>query len=86
MPYLTAFADHLSAPRGRGRLAGAAHTGAAGGAACGDLVRIGLRIEHGRVAEVGFDAHGCGATVAAGSAIVELVEGSPLLGAARLSA
>ena len=86
MPYLTAFADHLSAPRGRGRLAGAAHTGAAGGAACGDLVRIGLRVERGTVAEVGFDARGCGATLAAGSAVVELVEGLPLLAAARLSA
>ena len=86
MPHLTAFADHLSAPRGRGRLAGTPYTGAAGGAACGDLLRVGLRLERGRVAEAGFDAHGCGATLAAGSAVVELVEGAPLLVAAKLSA
>ena len=86
LPYPSPFADHLHAPRGRGRLAGAPHTGAAGGAACGDVVRIGLRVDRGQVAEAGFDAAGCGAALAAGSAVVELVEGAPLLAAARLSA
>ena len=86
MPDLTAFADHLNAPRGRGRLAGVAHAGAAGGAACGDLVRVALRIEHGHVVEAGFDGRGCGATLAAGSAVVELVEDAPLLDAARVDA
>ncbi len=76
--------DHLSSPRGRGALAGAPHSGAAGGAACGDLVRVSVRVEDARVAEAGFDADGCGAAVAAGSAVVELVEGAPLLMAARI--
>jgi tRNA-specific 2-thiouridylase len=35
--------------------------------------------------DVGFDARGCGAAVAAGSAVVELVRGAPLLEAARVS-
>jgi tRNA-specific 2-thiouridylase len=47
-------------------------------------VRISLRIEGERVAEVGFDAEGCGAVTAAASAIVELVQGEPFLGAARI--
>jgi tRNA-specific 2-thiouridylase len=80
------FADHVTFPRGKGALAGAPHAGAAGGAACGDLVRIAVRVEDGRVAEAGFDASGCAAASAAGSAVVELVEGVPFLGAARLSA
>jgi tRNA-uridine 2-sulfurtransferase len=77
--------DHLVAPRGRGRLADSPHVGAAGGAACGDLVRIAVRVEGDRVAEAGFDARGCAAARAAGSAVVELVEGEPLLTAARLT-
>src|SRR5918993_3591788 len=32
--------QHLSSPHGLGKLADSPHTGAAGGAACGDLVRI----------------------------------------------
>src|SRR5256714_4406111 len=78
------FAEHLSNPRARGTLADAQHSGAAGGASCGDVVRIGLRVEGERVAEAGFDPSGCGAALAAGSAAVELVSGKPLLPAARL--
>ncbi len=79
------FEDHLSAPRGLGALAGWPQSGAAGGAACGDLVRVTVRVEGEMVAEAGFDAEGCGAARAAGSAVVELVEGRPFLEAARVT-
>jgi tRNA-specific 2-thiouridylase len=81
---MRSFADHLHAPSGKGALKDSPHTGAAGGAACGDLVRISLRIEGERVAEVGFDAEGCGAVTAASSAVVDLVEGGPFVDAARI--
>jgi tRNA-specific 2-thiouridylase len=81
-----AFEDHLSAPRGQGALTRAPHTGVAGGAACGDLVRVSVRIDRGRIAEAGFDAEGCGALTAAGSAVVELASGAPALSAARVGA
>ena len=80
------FEDHLSAPRGLGVLAGWPHAGAAGGAACGDLVRVAVRVVGERVVEAGFDAEGCGAARAAGSAVVELVEDRPFLEAARVTA
>jgi tRNA-specific 2-thiouridylase len=79
-----AFEEHLNTPRGRGGLADGPHTGAAGGAACGDLIRIAVRIADGQVAEAGFDASGCGAVQAAGSAVVALVERASLLDAARV--
>ncbi len=61
-----------------------AFTGAAGGAACGDLSRVSLVIEGGSVVRVSFDAEGCGATRAATAAVAEMVEGSPVLEAARI--
>jgi tRNA-uridine 2-sulfurtransferase len=79
-------ATHLSDPRGRGALTQAPHSGAAGGAVCGDLVKVAVRVEQDRLAEAGFDASGCAAVQAAGSAVVELVEGRPLLEAARVTA
>jgi tRNA-uridine 2-sulfurtransferase len=79
------FAEHLDAPSGKGALAGAPHSGAAGGAQCGDIVRIAVRIEGDHVAEAGFDGEGCGALTAAASATVELIEGGPFLGACSLS-
>jgi tRNA-uridine 2-sulfurtransferase len=61
-----------------------AAVGSAGGNACDDIVRIAVRAGAGRVAEITFDADGCGATFAAASACVTLAEGKPLLEAARL--
>ncbi len=81
------FATHLEHPRGRGHTPDDAYTGAAGGAACGDLVRISLALDaaspDGTIVDAGFDASGCGAALAAGSATVALVRGAPLLAAAR---
>ena len=77
-----AFAEHLEFPRGRGNVP--AFSGVAGGAACGDLVRVGLALDGDRVAEAGFEASGCGAAIAAGSAAVTLLEGATLLDAARI--
>ncbi|MBV9213709.1 MAG: tRNA 2-thiouridine(34) synthase MnmA [Actinobacteria bacterium] len=82
---LSPFEDHLSAPRGRGRLRHAPHFGEAGGAACGDSIRIALRVEGESVLDAGFDARGCAAARAAGSAAVELVKGARLLDAARIA-
>src|SRR2546425_1547023 len=79
-----AFERHLREPRARGPVPEGAAVGSAGGSACGDLVRIGLRADVGRVSEVTFDAEGCGATVAAASACVTLAEGRPLLEVARI--
>ena len=76
------FEEHLLHPVGRGRVP--VHDGAAGGAACGDLVRIGVAVDGDRVADAGFEASGCGAAVAAGSAAVELVRGAGVLDAARV--
>jgi tRNA-uridine 2-sulfurtransferase len=63
-----------------------AYSGAAGGAPCGDLVRVSLGIERGRVAAVSFDAEGCGSAIAAGAAVAELAEGASVLEAARIGA
>lgn len=80
------FAEHLHHPVGRGHVPERAHQGAAGGAACGDLVAIRVAVEGGRVVDAGFDASGCGAAQAAASAAVDLVLGEPLLEAARVGA
>ena len=76
--------EHLEHPSGLGHEPDAAATGSAGGALCGDLVQLRLRVKGDRVADAGFDAHGCGAARAAGSAAVHLVAGAPVLQAARV--
>ncbi len=82
--------SHLERPLGRGHCPEDAFTGAAGGAACGDLIRVSLALDahdpHGRIRDAGFDASGCGAVIAAGSAVVGLLRGAALLDAARIGA
>ncbi len=80
--------SHLEHPLGQGHTPAGSHTGAAGGAACGDLIRISLALEpgspEGRIEDAGFKASGCGAVTAAGSATVGLLRGTGLLDAARI--
>jgi len=84
----TGLVQHLERPLARGHAPAGAHTGAAGGAACGDLIRISLALDphspDGRIVDAGFDASGCGATIAAGSAVVALLHDAPLLQAALI--
>ena len=61
-----------------------AFTGAAGGAACGDLSRISFLVDDGRIHSVTFDAEGCGATRAATAAVAETIDGAPVLESALI--
>jgi tRNA-uridine 2-sulfurtransferase len=83
-PLVSSFEHHLRSPYKRGPVPDSAVIGSAGGNACGDLVRIALCPGDGRVLEISFDAEGCGATIAAASACASLVDGRPLLEAARV--
>ena len=60
--------------------------GAAGGAPCGDLVRLSLAIEAGSIESVSFEAEGCATVRAAAAAVAEMAEGAPALDAARIGA
>jgi tRNA-uridine 2-sulfurtransferase len=78
------FEHYLSDESRRGPAAEGAFTGAAGGAACGDLSRVSFLVADGRLRDVSFDAEGCGATKAATAAVAEMVDGSPVLEAALI--
>src|SRR5581483_2266589 len=79
-----AFEHHLTSPQGHRRRPDGAFTATVGGFACCDEIEIALKIEGDRVADAGFDAHGCGATTAAGSAVVTLVRDTAVFDAARI--
>jgi tRNA-specific 2-thiouridylase len=70
--YLTEDARRGDAPEG-------AFSGAAGGAPCGDLIRISLSLDGGVIAAASFDAEGCATAAAAAAATTELVEGRGVL-------
>jgi tRNA-specific 2-thiouridylase len=84
VPDATAFEHHLTSPQGRGVVPAGAFTATVGGGACCDTVTVSLATDGERITGAGFSADGCGAAHAAGSAVVALVRGAPVLDAARI--
>ena len=63
--------DHFQNPRNVGELALPAATVEVSNPACGDILRLSVRFEHGVAAEVVYKARGCTASIAAGSVLTE---------------
>ncbi|MFL5831824.1 MAG: tRNA 2-thiouridine(34) synthase MnmA [Solirubrobacteraceae bacterium] len=81
-----AFEHHLTSPQGHRRLPAGDFAVTAEGGSCCDRIRFSVATDGHRITDAGFEAEGCGAATAAGSAAVTLVRGRPLLEAARISA
>lgn len=85
MPYSEAFKDHLAHPRNVGELAEANASAELTNPACGDRLRLTLRIHDGRIAAARFLAYGCPPTLACGSALTSMLEGITIADAARIT-
>ena len=83
--YTATVLDHYRNPRNVGDIPGGVATAQVGDPAHGDVLRIALRIENGRVAEARFRAFGCTAAIAAGSMTTVLLAGRAIEDAARLT-
>ena len=77
--------DHFLNPRNLGEVEDADGIGEVGEAACGDLMRLSLKIEAGRIREARFKTFGCAAAIASSSMATELVTGRTLEEALRLT-
>lgn len=70
--------DHFQNPRNPGEVSDPDAIVEIENPACGDVLRLSLKIEDGRIAEIRFKAMGCVASMACGSALTELVAGRTL--------
>jgi nitrogen fixation NifU-like protein len=67
--------DHFSNPRNTGELASATAVVEASNPVCGDVLRLSVRVESGKIAEARFQSQGCVAAIAAGSFLTDLLAG-----------
>jgi nitrogen fixation protein NifU and related proteins len=67
--------DHYENPRNVGEIEGADAVATVGNPACGDLMKMSLRIEDGVVAEARFKTFGCAAAIAASSMTTVMIRG-----------
>ncbi len=80
--YSQAVLDHFKNPRNAGDLPGATAEVEVSNPACGDIMRLAVRIEAGRIAEARFKTRGCVTAIACGSYLTGMLRGISL-GAAR---
>jgi nitrogen fixation protein NifU and related proteins len=70
--------DHFLNPRNMGDLPNADGTGEVGAAACGDIMKISLKIKDGKIEDARFKTFGCGSAIASSSMATELIKGRTL--------
>ncbi len=77
--------DHFRNPRNVGVIEDADGIGEVGNAKCGDIMKIYLKVEDDRIADVKFETFGCGSAIASSSMATELIKGKPVSEALALT-
>jgi nitrogen fixation NifU-like protein len=67
--------DHFRNPRNVGELPAPATVVQVENPICGDILRLSVLMENGRILEARYKVRGCAASIAAGSALTELMLG-----------
>ena len=70
--------DHFLNPRNMGDVQEADGIGEVGAAACGDIMKISLKIRDGKIEDARFKTFGCGSAIASSSMATELIKGRTL--------
>lgn len=77
---------HFRNPHNAGDLTAATAMAEMSNPVCGDVMRVAVRIESGRIAEARFKTQGCVAAIAAGSVLTDLLAGKSPAEARDISA
>ena len=77
--------DHYRNPRNVGKIDNADAIGEAGSLACGDSLKIYLKIENGIVTDAKFQTFGCGSAVASSSILTEMIIGKTVEGVKKIT-
>jgi nitrogen fixation NifU-like protein len=77
--------DHFSNPRNMGSIENSNGVGEVGNPACGDIMKIYLKVEDDKIVDVKFQTFGCGAAIASSSMATEMIKGKTLEEAWKLS-
>jgi len=87
MAYSEKLLDHYDNPRNVGSFSKdeeGVGTGLTGSPACGDVMKLQIKVENGVITDARFKTYGCGSAIASSSLVTEWVKGKTLVQAAAL--
>lgn len=82
--YSSQLLDHFEHPRNTGEISAPEASAQVENPACGDVLKLTLRLNHDRIVDVRFLAKGCVPLIACGSALTELLKGKTIAQARAL--
>jgi len=87
MSYSKEVVDHYENPRNVGKFEDAddVGTGLVGAPACGDVMRLQIKVEDGIITDAKFKTYGCGSAIASSSLVTEWVKGRSLDQASQIT-
>jgi nitrogen fixation NifU-like protein len=88
MAYSEKVLDHYENPRNVGSFNSSdtsIGTGMVGAPACGDVMRLQIKVEDGIIKDAKFKTYGCGSAIASSSLVTEWVKGKTLDQAGKIS-
>ena len=77
--------DHYEHPRNVGEIPDADGVGTVGNPACGDVMKLTIKVEDDRIIDGKFKTFGWGAAIATSSMVTELVKGKTIKEALKIS-
>ena len=87
MAYSEKVVDHYEQPRNVGSLdkkSKEVGTGIVGAPACGDVMKLQIKVEDGVIKDAKFKTYGCGSAIASSSLVTEWVKGMKIEDAAEI--
>ncbi len=83
--YTDTVTEHFQNPRNVGEIADAQGTGDVGSLACGDALKLTLKIENDCIVDAKFKTFGCASAIASSSALTEMVKGMKVEDAEKIT-
>jgi len=77
--------EHFLNPHNVGELPDADGIGNVGNPVCGDIMRLYIKVQDGRIVDARFKTFGCGAAIATSSMVTDLVRGKTIDEALQIS-
>ncbi|MCL2034983.1 MAG: Fe-S cluster assembly scaffold protein NifU [Oscillospiraceae bacterium] len=85
MQYSEKVLEHFSNPQNVGEIPDADGVGEVGSPACGDIMKIFIKVDGNIIKDVKFKTFGCGAAIATSSIATEMIKGKPIEEALKLT-